>query len=116
VFLIVQHDVQQRAIAAQEPRHRSDEPGAQAVGVDSHPQRRASAGVPRGSDARQGRTQILLQHADLLHMPAQHAAGLGCPTWLPAHDQHATQALFQLLDALRDRRSCDAERPRRTFE
>jgi hypothetical protein len=60
--------------------------------------------------------ELMLEHSNLLDMPAYQPAHFGSRARLPADEQNTTQSIFQLLDPLRYRGGSDVESPCRTFE
>ena len=109
VLLIVDGYIQQGAITSQERGHRAHKPGSQAIGIHGDTNCHPFVGGPSGHQPRQRAVQLVLEHSNLLDMPAYQPAHLGRRARLTAHDQNATQSLLQLLDPLRNRRWRDIE-------
>ncbi len=96
------------------PQRGGDEPGGQAVRVDSYRQRHTREAIWRR--CWQSTLQFLLKQAHTVHVLAQVPASVGRAAGLATHDKGAPQPLFQGTDALRHRRGRDEERLSRAFE
>ncbi|MDQ0475056.1 hypothetical protein QO011_008098 [Labrys wisconsinensis] len=116
VFLPVEHQIEQRARALGETRHRRHEPGAEAVPVHRH----ANAGRARVDAATGERRQVprhlAFEQAHPLDMGADPRADFGRRAGLAAHDEDGAQALLQRPDPLGYRRGGDAEGAGGTLE
>jgi hypothetical protein len=60
--------------------------------------------------------QLMLEHSNLLDVPAYQSAHFSGHARLSADDQNAAQPIFQLFDPLRYRRGSNVESPCRAFE
>jgi hypothetical protein len=114
VVLVFDADVEHEPRAAAHGFDHIDEPAVQRVGVHRHRQRdrrriaiRFKPHLPE---------QLFFQQLDLQRMTQQFLSGRGGPARGLAHDQDLPQAIFQLPDALADRRGRDVELARRAIE
>jgi hypothetical protein len=84
MFLIVYGDVQQRPISTQERSHRPDKPCPQAIGIDRNTDRHPFVSGSGSQQPGQRAMELMLEHPNLLDVPAYQPAHFGSRAGLPA--------------------------------